>query len=670
MKLIRDLSALSGDMRSGAVAIGNFDGVHHGHARIVARLIAKARQVGGPAVVFTFDPHPVRLLRPAEAPPPLTWTDRKAELLAELGVDSIIAYRTDEALLRLTDRQFFDEIVRGRIAARAMVEGPNFFFGRDRMGTIDVLRKLTAEAGMSLEVVEPVVIDGEIVSSSRVRRLLAAGRVDEARRMLTRPYRIRGMVTHGVGRGARIGFPTANLDAIDTLLPGVGVYAGQAVAHAGRWPAAIHVGPNPTFAEHALKVEVHLIGFDGQLYGEPLEADFVARLRDIRPFAGAEELREQLACDVLAARRVHDEWQARERRARYSSGGLTVRTPTPVSEYRISNRELVHPMSIHWPRFVEVVRAHRRFLLTSHIRPDCDALGSELGLAGVLESLGKEVLIVNPQKTPPHLEFIDHERKIRSLGEDVQMADLDAIEILLVLDTSAWAQLGGMAEVLRTTKAKKMLLDHHVSQDDLEAESFKDTEAEATGRLVLEAALHLGVKITPAIATPLFAAMATDTGWFRFASTSGDTLRRAGQLVDAGARPNAIYNALYEQDTLSRLLLIGRTIARAQTDEDGRLIHTAVFRDDFEATGALPSDTEDLVNMTLTVAGTEAAVILVEQPAGGFKVSFRSRAEVDCSQVAEAFGGGGHKAAAGAYVNQPFEAARSTVLDAVRRAMR
>jgi riboflavin kinase/FMN adenylyltransferase len=304
VKLVRNLAALPDELRSGAVAIGNFDGVHLGHARIVGRLIAAARRLGGLATVFTFDPHPVRLLRPASAPPPLTWTARKAQLLEALGVDAVIAYPTDEALLKLTAREFFDSIIVDRLAAKAMIEGPNFFFGHDRQGTIETLRRFTAEAGMTLEVVDGVAVDGEMVSSSRVRKLLLDGRVDDARRLLTEPYRIRGMVTHGAGRGAKLGFPTANLDAIDTLLPGPGVYAGRACLADGDWPAAINVGPNPTFGEHALKVEVHLIDFDRPIYGEPLEVEFLARLRDIQTFAGVDALRVQLQRDVAAARQT------------------------------------------------------------------------------------------------------------------------------------------------------------------------------------------------------------------------------------------------------------------------------------------------------------------------------------------------------------------------------
>jgi riboflavin kinase/FMN adenylyltransferase len=310
VKLLRQVTNVPSELLSGAVAIGNFDGVHLGHARIVARVIRKAREVGGPALVFTFDPHPVRILRPTEAPPPLTWTDRKADLLAALGIDAVIAYPTDEELLSLSPEEFFERIVRKQLDARAMVEGPNFFFGRGRSGTIEVLRQLTAAAGISLEVVEPLIVGDDFVSSSRVRRLLGEGRVDEARALLTEPYRIRGMVVHGAGRGAKLGFGTANLDAIDTLLPGPGVYAGRGFVNNTCWPAAINIGPNPTFGEHVMKVEVHLVGWNGTpLYGQPLEADFLGRLRSIQRFAGLDELKTQLNKDVRAARTAFEEFE-------------------------------------------------------------------------------------------------------------------------------------------------------------------------------------------------------------------------------------------------------------------------------------------------------------------------------------------------------------------------
>jgi riboflavin kinase/FMN adenylyltransferase len=304
VRLLCSLDNLPDDLRCGAVTIGNFDGVHRGHARLVERLLANAREVDGPAIVFTFDPHPVRLLRPDAAPPPLTWTDRKAQLLDELGVTAVIAYPTDEALLQLAPEPFFEQIVTQQLAARGMVEGPNFFFGHRRAGTIETLKRLCDKAGVSLEIVPPVTVDGDYVSSSRVRAAIQAGDVDQARHLLTRPYRLRGTVTHGAGRGSKIGFPTANLEAIDTLLPARGVYAAQAITPAGVWPAAVNIGPNPTFGEAALKVEVHLIGFAGSLYGQPVEVDFLSRLRSVQPFGSMELLKAQLARDVAAASEI------------------------------------------------------------------------------------------------------------------------------------------------------------------------------------------------------------------------------------------------------------------------------------------------------------------------------------------------------------------------------
>src|SRR5436190_15339593 len=304
MHIIRHLEALPAAARGGAVSIGNFDGVHRGHVAIVKRLLERAEAVDGPAIVFTFDPHPVRLLRPDQCPPPLTWTERKAELLAALGVDWVVAYPTDEALLQLSAADFFQKIVRNALAARALVEGPNFYFGHNREGTVERLAELSAASGITLDVVPPVEIDGQIVSSSRVRDLIRGGQVERALKLLSAPYRIRGMVTHGAGRGAKIGFPTANLSAIDTLLPAQGVYAGRARAGEVVYPAAINLGPSPTFGDAVIRVEVHLIGLTEPVYGEPLEVDFLARLRDIRPFDSHAALVEQLNRDIEQVKRI------------------------------------------------------------------------------------------------------------------------------------------------------------------------------------------------------------------------------------------------------------------------------------------------------------------------------------------------------------------------------
>ncbi len=302
--VIHDLEEIPAALRGGAVTIGNFDGVHLGHVRIIDRLVAKARQVGGAAVVFTFDPPPVRVLRPLEAPAPLTWTARKAALLAELGVDAVIAFPTTRQFLQLSAREFLEAVIVQRLAARAVVEGENFFFGRDRSGDIQALARFCAQSRIALEVVPPVVADGEVVSSSRIRRLVASGQVRSASRLLTRPYRIRGQVIRGAGRGRHLGFPTANLDGITTLIPAEGIYAGRVTIGDRLLPAAISLGPNPTFDDGQPKVEVHVLDFDGWLYDRDLEVDFLDRLRDVRRYESVDELLVQMHRDVAATRQL------------------------------------------------------------------------------------------------------------------------------------------------------------------------------------------------------------------------------------------------------------------------------------------------------------------------------------------------------------------------------
>ncbi len=307
MKLYRNLNQFPESLRGGALTIGNFDGVHRGHGTIINRLKHYADKLSAATIVFTFDPHPVRVLAPERAPVPLTWTNRKADLLAELGVDVVIAYPTDINLLSLTHAEFFQQIVVDQIGVKAMVEGPNFFFGKDRGGNVETLASHCSENDIQLEIMSPVKddpADTELISSSRIRKLVTEGNVDAAAGMLTHPYRIRGMVTHGMARGAKLGFPTANLDAIDTLVPAAGVYAGRTWIEGRSHWSAIHIGPNPTFGENVLKVESHILDFEGSLYGRAIEVDFISRLRDILDFGSREQLQQQLLKDIAETRRI------------------------------------------------------------------------------------------------------------------------------------------------------------------------------------------------------------------------------------------------------------------------------------------------------------------------------------------------------------------------------
>lgn len=321
-------------------------------------------------------------------------------------------------------------------------------------------------------------------------------------------------------------------------------------------------------------------------------------------------------------------------------------------------------MPIDWTPFVDLIRRHQKFLLTTHVRPDPDGLGSMLGLAEALGGMGKNVDMVIGSPWPPRYDFLDPERRIQRFKPPG--ADHRDVEAIIILDTGTWNQLGDFGSFLKSHGAAKAVLDHHLSQDELGGQRFLDTTAEATGRLVYEATLALGQKLTPRTAQFLFAALATDTGWFRHQNTKPATFALAEKLVEAGAKPTTLYEHLYEQNTLPRLKLMGLVLARMRTVENGIIALTEIRRADYEATGAIPSDSEDLVNYPRSVAGVEVGLLFMEQPAGGVKISFRSRDKVDVAKVAESFGGGGHRLASGAIVGGTLEAAVEAVLAKLR----
>ncbi|MGC1273020.1 MAG: bifunctional oligoribonuclease/PAP phosphatase NrnA [Planctomycetaceae bacterium] len=326
-------------------------------------------------------------------------------------------------------------------------------------------------------------------------------------------------------------------------------------------------------------------------------------------------------------------------------------------------------MAIDWKPLLEILNRNERFILTSHVRPDADAIGSELGMAALLDQMGKRVRIINPSGMPAHLEFLDPNRRILKYSPEGDGGSAEDADVHIILDTSAWVQLGDLARILRRTPAKKVIVDHHVSSDDLGADEFKDTTAEATGTLVVQLADALKIDLPVEAAAPLFAAIATDTGWFRFPSTNSETMRIAGRLMDLGAEPHAIFAALYERRSPARLRLPGKVLSRVELACGGQLAFTSVSLDDFKQTGAKPVDTEDLVNECLMIDGTRAAFIVIEQPNKSVKVSFRSRSDLNVAAVAERFGGGGHKQAAGAVLTNPLPQVITQVRGAMAAAM-
>ncbi len=326
-------------------------------------------------------------------------------------------------------------------------------------------------------------------------------------------------------------------------------------------------------------------------------------------------------------------------------------------------------MAIDWQPLAEIIGQNRSFMISSHLRADCDAIGSEIALALILESLGKYALIVNGDEPPEHIRFMDPEGRVRVAGTSAPLESLRGIDVALIVDTSAWSQLGMMGDVLRVFPGQRVVIDHHVSEDNLRAEVFKDSTAEATGRLILELAEYLQVKVTPQMAAVLFAAIATDTGWFRFSSVNEKTFAALAKLVAAGANPQQTFSQLYEQHSLARIKLRGRILDHVTPECDGRLLWTYVCDDDFAETGAQRTDTEDAINMLLAVAGVGAAILFVELESGEVKVSLRSRGTIDVRAVAEKFGGGGHRQAAGVTFQGTREEVQRAILDAACAAM-
>jgi riboflavin kinase / FMN adenylyltransferase len=302
--LIKGIESDLAIARAGAIAIGNFDGVHRGHRALLERLQRLAHQVGGPAVVLTFDPPPTTLLRPDSAPPALTWMERRAEILFSLGIDVLCVYATDDSLLKLEPEAFFMQVLVEKLAVRGIVEGPNFRFGKDRRGDVDLLMELCIQKDVRLSIASAQSDDGEWISSSRIRSLIREGDLASANRLLLEPYRICGTVVKGSARGRTIGFPTANLESIPVLLPPNGVYAGRVTLDGRRLAAAIHIGPNPTFGDTIQKVEVHLIDYQGDLYDRRIEVEVLQQIRILKKFSGVEELTEQLRLDVERTRAI------------------------------------------------------------------------------------------------------------------------------------------------------------------------------------------------------------------------------------------------------------------------------------------------------------------------------------------------------------------------------
>jgi riboflavin kinase/FMN adenylyltransferase len=284
------------------VSIGNFDGLHLGHQKILRSVVEQAPARGALAAAITFDPHPLKVLRPEQAPPLIQTLEQKVAGFIELGLDAALVLRFDSALSTLSPDEFVRRILMGPLRAAAVLVGHSFRFGYKQAGNAERLQELGRRHGFDVEIIEPVLIDGEVVSSSAVRIAVGEGRVAQAARLLGRPFALTGYIHRGSGRGSSVVFPTLNLGPEQELLPKTGVYATETLVGERLYRSATNVGVRPTFDGGPLSVESHLFDFSETIAAGRLEVRFWERLRDEKRFSGPEELRRQIAADLEQAR--------------------------------------------------------------------------------------------------------------------------------------------------------------------------------------------------------------------------------------------------------------------------------------------------------------------------------------------------------------------------------
>jgi riboflavin kinase/FMN adenylyltransferase len=285
------------------LALGNFDGLHRGHTKIIERVRRRSDERGGVAVALTFDPHPTHVVRPDKAPKLLMTKAQKLEALEQAGMDGVAIVPFTRELSLWGPEEFVERVLVDWLRVAEVWVGANFLFGHDRAGNFSLLRLLGARDGFRTEKIDPVRYKDFVVSSTRIRRLVAEGRVDEAAALLGREYFIDGAVVAGDHRGRELGFPTANLETANELVPPNGVYATLLLVDGLIHPAVTNIGVRPTFGDtHTVVIETHVLDLDADLHGRQVRLAFVQRMRDERPFEGPHALREQIEADCRHAR--------------------------------------------------------------------------------------------------------------------------------------------------------------------------------------------------------------------------------------------------------------------------------------------------------------------------------------------------------------------------------
>ncbi len=292
------------EIKRPVVALGNFDGIHIGHQELIKRTVAIARSIGGTPVLFTFYPHPLKVINSSNEPFIIQTFKEKAKIVRLLGIEVMVCARFTKEFAQMNPEEFVKGILIDKLGVECVCVGHDYTFGHRASGSVKTLKAYGIRYGFRVVVIPPVRIDGIVVSSTKIREFLSSGDIENANRFLGRPYKISGVVKRGAGRGVKLGFPTANIYPRNEIILRSGVYAAYAYVNRRKYKAAVNVGSNPTFRDAQKHVEAHLLSFDGELYGKKIEIEFISFIREEKKFRKVEDLVKQIARDVKAVKRV------------------------------------------------------------------------------------------------------------------------------------------------------------------------------------------------------------------------------------------------------------------------------------------------------------------------------------------------------------------------------
>ena len=308
MKIIDRLENISQPFKNAVITIGNFDGVHIGHQALFHEVIERAADIDGTSIAMTFEPHPLRVLQKNSLPPLITVYEQKNELIERTGIDVLICIPFTREFASLSAEAFIKDLLVAKIGMRVIVVGKDYTFGRNREGNLSVLKSYASELGYEVIVAEWIKAEREVadrISSTKIRELIMAGEVEPARKMLGRHYQIRGLVVKGRDRGGKLlGIPTANINLQDELCPKTGIYAVTVEYNQRLYKGVANIGYSPTFDDHQFTVEVHLLNFSENIYGQKIRVNFIQRIRNEKKFVGIADLKEQIHQDIKTAHKI------------------------------------------------------------------------------------------------------------------------------------------------------------------------------------------------------------------------------------------------------------------------------------------------------------------------------------------------------------------------------